>query len=80
VGARWTANPPAIFVRTTAVAAAVWRVDPTTGARMPWKTLIPSDRAGIVGVHSVHIGRDGRSYAYSYERRLSELYLLAGLR
>jgi eukaryotic-like serine/threonine-protein kinase len=76
----WSADGRSIFVRTGDVAAEVSRVDLTTGVRSLWKTLIPSDRAGITGVRSIRISPDGGSYAYSYNRLLSELYLVDGLR
>lgn len=51
-----------------------------SGARTPWKMLAPSDRAGLLAVNSIHISPDGKAYAYSYTRVLSELYLVDGIR
>jgi hypothetical protein len=42
--------------------------------------LAPTDRTGFVRVSSVVISRDGRSYAYSYLRILSDLHLAEDLR
>jgi hypothetical protein len=36
-------------------------------------------RAGITFIRAPHFARDGASYAYSYSRLLSELYLVKGL-
>ena len=60
--------------------AEVSRVDLTSGARSPWKTLIPSDRAGIMNIPKICISPDARSYAYSYNRLLSELYVVDGVK
>jgi Tol biopolymer transport system component len=77
----WSADGRFVFVRTGEdIAANVSRVEVANGTRTPWKTLIPSDPAGITGVRNVRIRADGRSYAYSYNRLLSELYLVDGLR
>jgi hypothetical protein len=58
----------------------VTRLEIATGKRVPWRTLLPFDRAGITSVNNVHLSPDGRAYAYSYNRRLSELYIVTGLK
>ena len=40
----------------------------------------PHDPAGVRRVNSVSIAADGRSYAYSYTRQVSDLYAVSGLR
>jgi hypothetical protein len=57
----------------------VFRIDLATGERTLWKELMPRDAAGISAVDPV-ISRDGRAYAYSYLRRLEDLYLATGVR
>ena len=59
------------------------RVEIPSGKRTPWKQLAPLDLAGVDtpgrgGFFAVT--PDGRTYAYSYERSLSTLYLVDGLR
>jgi hypothetical protein len=56
------------------------RLDIQTGRRLPWLDLEPPDRAGVVGIGSICITPDGRYYTYSYERALSELFLVEGLK
>jgi Tol biopolymer transport system component len=76
----WSADGQSIFVRTgDTIEAAVFRVNLVTGARSPWRVLVPSDPAGIIGVRNVRVGADGRSYGYSYSRTLSELLMVKGL-
>jgi hypothetical protein len=60
------------FLATAACAVA-------SGARA-WKALVPSDGAGVSNVLAVRLLDDGRSYAYSYERELSQLLVVSGLR
>jgi len=60
--------------------AKVFRVDIASGRRVLWKELMPSDSAGVVGLSTVVIPPDGRSYAYSYVRVLSDLYVVDGVK
>jgi hypothetical protein len=55
-------------------------VDLARGTRELWRELIPPDPAGVRAVVTCHVTRDGRVYAYSYTRLLSDLYLIEGLR
>jgi Tol biopolymer transport system component len=76
----WSGDGKSIFTFVNDIATSVSKVDVATGKVTPWKTFIPSDRAGIVGIANVKITPDERSYAYTYERRLSELYIISGLK
>jgi hypothetical protein len=58
----------------------IFRVELATGAREPWRTLLPVDPAGVRVIGNIHVTPDGASYAYTYNRLLSELYLVTGLR
>jgi hypothetical protein len=60
--------------------APVYRFDLTTGKRSLVATLAPSDVAGVTGYDSVAFTVDGKSYAYSYNRNMSDLFLLDGVR
>ena len=60
--------------------AELYRLDLTTGKRQLVKTLAPSDPAGLSAVAPVRITPDGKTYAYSYDRALSELYLVGGVK
>jgi len=61
-------------------AADVVRLDPATGISAPVRTLGPSDAAGIIGIPTVRVTPDGRTWAWSYARLLSELYVAEGLK
>lgn len=60
--------------------AELLRVDLATGARRLVTKLRPDDPGGVVGIVPVRITPDGKSYAYSYNRALSDLYLVGGVK
>jgi hypothetical protein len=42
--------------------------------------LAPSDPAGVTAVLNVRMTADGKAYAYSFDRELSDLFLVEGVR
>ncbi|HXB53939.1 MAG TPA: winged helix-turn-helix domain-containing protein [Vicinamibacteria bacterium] len=60
--------------------ATILRLDLNTGKSTTWKELGPKDRTGFVGVGSITVSRDGRSYAYSSARILSDLHVAEDVR
>ena len=58
----------------------LYRFDTVTGKKEPWKEFVPSDRAGVYSVGPYDITPDGKFYAYSYVRDISDLYMVAGLK
>jgi dipeptidyl aminopeptidase/acylaminoacyl peptidase len=80
---RWDGDRRYMFVRelgNAGVGAPIFRVDVKTGARTLWNTLAPSDPAGVKLISFVSLSSDGQSYAFSFDRTLSDLYLVEGLR
>ncbi|HTS34478.1 MAG TPA: protein kinase [Candidatus Solibacter sp.] len=69
-----------VLIRTRSVPVQLTRVDLATGQRNLWKQLTPSDPAGVLGVPSMLFSADGKSYAYSVGRVLSDLYVVDGLK
>lgn len=55
------------------------RIDRTTGARERWKEIQPPDPAGVLGITRVRMTPDGRAYAYTFSRILSDLFVASGL-
>ncbi|HSE62642.1 MAG TPA: protein kinase [Thermoanaerobaculia bacterium] len=55
-------------------------LDVRTGEKELWKTLIPGDASGVQGITPVLTTPDRRTYAYTYTRVLSDLYLVDGLK
>jgi eukaryotic-like serine/threonine-protein kinase len=69
-----------VFVREASdIPARVVRIDVRTGQRAGWKELAPADLAGVHDLFRIDMTPDGRYYVYSYQRDLSELYLVDGL-
>jgi hypothetical protein len=59
----------------------VFRVELTSGARVLWKTLSPSDPVGAETLtRTLLITPDARSYCYSYMRRLGDLFVVDGFK
>jgi eukaryotic-like serine/threonine-protein kinase len=77
----WSTDGRSVFVahEESDLTETVYRMDLSSGARTRWHVMAPGDRAGITSVSNVQIGADEKSYAYSYARRLGELYLVDGL-
>jgi eukaryotic-like serine/threonine-protein kinase len=76
----WDAAGRVLYVyRPGELPARISRLDVETGMRQPWTELMPGDPTGITFIRAPHFARDGASYAYSYSRLLSELYLVKGL-
>lgn len=62
------------------IAAELRRLDLASGQLQPLMRLEPADSAGATGVSAVALAPQARAYAYSVSRRLSDLYLVSGLR
>jgi eukaryotic-like serine/threonine-protein kinase len=62
------------------IPARVVRVDFSTGRKQTVTDFAPIDPVGLTGFVIARITPDGKSYAYTYERILSELYLVDGVR
>lgn len=76
----WSSDGSELFVLTPGLPLKVSRVNVATGARISWRDLMPSDPTGVVRVFPVLVTPDGRSYAYTYGRFLSTLYVVSGVR
>ena len=77
----WDATGTALFVRQPReFPQRIYRVHATTGRREVFLTLHPSNPSGITRISPVVMTPDGRHYAYSYERDLTKLYVVSGLK
>jgi len=77
---QWSKDGKALFVRRLESGATlqVLRVDLATSQYRLWKDLAPSDRVGLSGMLDMVMSQDEHSYAYSYTRVLSELFVVDG--
>jgi len=79
----WAADGHTLFVREGAQKAwtmRVLRVDLSTGKRQLFKEVEPPDRSGILGLGPIQVTPDGKTYVYGFGRRLSDLYVVEGLK
>jgi len=56
------------------------KLDLATGRAEAWKDLGPEDPAGLSRISPVRVEADGRAWAYTHIRVLSNLYLVEGMR
>jgi Tol biopolymer transport system component len=79
--ARWTADGRGLYVfNSSELPAKIYELDLASGQKRPWKQVMPADPAGIIGMYGVIIAADSKSYYYSYQRDLSDLFLVDGLK
>jgi eukaryotic-like serine/threonine-protein kinase len=78
---QWSPDGRFLFLRQPDGPASlrINRLDVITGRRELWKELKTPDSVGVQ-IGPVVITPDGKSYAYSFERDISTLYLARGLR
>jgi serine/threonine protein kinase len=60
--------------------AKVYRLNLATGRKQLWRELMPPDPAGVYFIRPPQFSSDGNSYAYSYARLLSDLYVVDGFK
>jgi hypothetical protein len=79
---RWSGDGRYLFLRgpRAELPVRIWRFDGRTRTAERWLELGPSDVAGVTNVSDVLLTADGRHYVYHYQRTLSDLYAVDGLR
>jgi hypothetical protein len=76
----WTDNHSLLAYHTGELPGRVFQVDMATGKQRQVKALTPGDRAGVSQLQNVAASPDGRTFAYSYQQVLYELYAVEGLK
>jgi Tol biopolymer transport system component len=77
----WSDDGRSLFVyRRETPPARIIKIDVRTGRRENWRELPVRDLAGIATIDSVVMSPDGRTYGYSYQQFLTDLYIVDGLR
>jgi serine/threonine protein kinase/WD40 repeat protein len=76
---RFAEDGRSLFVWKRELPARVYRVDLETGNRELWKELMPVDPGGVERISNVVVTPDAKSYAYTYSRLLSDLFVVEGL-
>jgi len=78
----WDAEGRGIYImgRDTDLPVQIHWLDPDSGKRRLVQTFMPSDPTGYLGTPSVRISRDAKTFAFTYDRCLSDLFLVEGIR
>jgi len=77
----WSSDSRSLYAyRRFESPARIFRIDVATGRRELWKTIIPVDRAGLITIDNFVMTPDSRAYAYSFQRILTNLEIVDGLR
>ena len=69
-----------LLLRTPNLPVNVTRVDLATGRREAFRQIVPADPAGVQAIPTIRFSADGKAYAYSVGRILSDLFVVDGLK
>jgi eukaryotic-like serine/threonine-protein kinase len=77
----WSADGRFLYVyRRRDIPGRVYRLDISTGQKELVREVMPADGAGIVDIAPIITTPDGSTYVYGFQRTLSDLYLVEGLK
>jgi eukaryotic-like serine/threonine-protein kinase len=77
----WTADGRFLYVyRRRDVPGRVYRLEIATGKKELAREVMPADGSGIVDIAPIILTPDGKSYVYGFQRTLSDLYILDGVK
>jgi hypothetical protein len=78
---RWSADGRSVFSsRPTNVPFRLERLDLASGRRVLVREVAPADRTGVLYGGGAALTDDTKSYAYSYRRMTSQLFVVEGAR
>ena len=77
---QWGTDARSIYLRDDQQPTSVYKADLSTGHKTLLMRLMPSDPSGVASIQTVVTATDGKAYAYSYRRILSELLVVKGLK
>ena len=76
---QWSADGRSLYVhRQPGIPNKIWLLDLASGKRSLFKEIQTAEP--VLGLPLLLLTRDGKSYVYSADRTLSELYIIEGLR
>ena len=80
---RWSADQKFLYAssrqRQTLIAR-IYRLEVSTGRRELWKEFTPPDPTGISGIGGSATTPDGKAFVFAYSQKLSDLYVVDGLK
>jgi DNA-binding winged helix-turn-helix (wHTH) protein/Tol biopolymer transport system component len=75
---RWGRQGKSLLAQLNSDSAKLFRVDLETGRYKPWKEIAPFEAAGISAISPGALSDDEQTFVYSFERDLSELFVVDG--
>jgi DNA-binding winged helix-turn-helix (wHTH) protein len=77
----WASDQEFLYVAPFGETGAnIYRVNIATGRRQLFRAVSPLDKAGVSSVAPGYVTPDGRYYVYSYNRPISQLFVVDGLK
>jgi Tol biopolymer transport system component len=77
----WTSDHKSLYVAATGeTGTSIYRVDIATGRRGLFRAVSPLDKTGVTYIGMGYVTPDDRYYVYSYNRQISELFVVEGLK
>ncbi len=81
IPARWTADGHSIYVfNRDGLPTYIHRIELATGERSHVRTIMPVNPSGMAGIRTLALTPDASFIAYNHTRKLSDLYLIEGLK
>ncbi len=77
---RWNQAGTTLLVQSDSVPAKLLRVDVETGRSKPWKEIAAFDLPGIGLIWPAVLSHDERTLVYSFQQKLSEIFVVDGWR
>jgi DNA-binding winged helix-turn-helix (wHTH) protein/Tol biopolymer transport system component len=74
----WSRQGKSLLAQYSSVSAKLLRVDLETGRYKPWKEIAPFDSTGVSVIWPGVISEDEQTFVYSFQRDLSELFVVDG--
>jgi DNA-binding SARP family transcriptional activator/Tol biopolymer transport system component len=76
----WSKDGKYLFVRERSkIPAVIYRYELSTAKKEEWIELMPKDKTGVHEILRVLLAEEAQSYAYSYSRELSDLFVIDNL-
>jgi Tol biopolymer transport system component len=78
---RWAGDSDSLYIfRDRERPIRIYKLNLSTGRKELAKEIMPGDSAGLLGTVDVLLTPDGKAFVYAFTRRLSDLFLVKGLR
>jgi eukaryotic-like serine/threonine-protein kinase len=77
----WSSDGKTVYAAATGeTGTSIYRIDIATGRRGLFRDISPLDKTGVTYISAGSVTPDGQYYEYSYNRQISELFIIDGLK